>query len=86
MDEEPVCNAMAGTNTFSWEVDDYEIQSFEVDGDFVLVKVAFSCSGEVDQDKPFCGDKIDGRAVAWIDENGDVSFEDVCAKVEDWSD
>lgn len=85
IDEEPVSNAIADTNTFAWEIDDYNIESFQINDDHISATVNFSCSGEQDEDKMFHGNHIDGKATALIDENGDVAFEEIFARLQDLS-
>jgi hypothetical protein len=75
---------MAETNAFSWSVDDYKVTEIDVGEDECTVLLTYSASGDQDEDRGFCGNKINGEAKATIDESGDVTYEIINAEVEDW--
>lgn len=84
VDTEEVVGAMAETNAFSWSVDDYKVTEIDVGEDECTVLLTYSASGDQDEDRGFCGNKINGEAKATIDESGDVTYEIINAEVEDW--
>ena len=85
VDEEAVSGEIANTNAFGWGTDDYYIESYEVNDNYVSVEINFSCSGDQDEDKMFHGDRVDGTATALVDKNGNVTFRDIEAQLQDLS-
>lgn len=83
VDSEEVAGAIATTNAFGWMSDTYEVESYDIEQEKIRVKISWSAVGEQDDDRTYHGDKLNGSAVAVIDQQGEVSYEDVGASVED---
>jgi hypothetical protein len=84
IDDHLICSLMAETNTYEWNVDDYEILNIEVEDELATVSISFHVGGHSDLDKSFCGDEISGTAKAEIDKFGNVSYTEVEAEIVDW--
>jgi len=83
LEAEAFCSKMAETNASGYSVDDYEITSIALEDDLCVVGLRYSASGEQHEDRMLFGSKIDGRADAYIDDRGRVTYENVTAEVDD---
>lgn len=85
LDSEECCAAMAETNAEAWSVDELEVLAIRWDEGGCVADCSYSASGEQREERMYCGNRMTGTAVARIDEEGDVSFEEVGATVDpDW--
>ena len=89
IDADAVNGAIAESNATGFMVDTYEIvdeiKDVDLSGSFVDVAISTNAIGEQDTDKPYCGDEIKVTATARIDDEGNVEFKDVEAKL-NWPD
>lgn len=84
VESEKISSRIAETNAFAYYVDDYSINEIKFASDSCVVKLSFSASGEQDEDRPFCGSKISGEAIATIDEDGNVLYSEIIAEVDNF--
>ncbi len=82
MDEDAVNSEIANTNTFAWDCDDYSIEEIEILETECIVTLYFHATGEIDDDKPFHGNTLSGRAEAVIEEDENVYFQNVTASLD----
>ena len=71
----------ADTNASLWGVDDFSVGAINIDRNEreVRVTLTYSASGTQDENRPFAGRIIEGKAVALIDDDGAVRYDDVSA-------
>jgi hypothetical protein len=83
-DTSEFCAAATDTNVRSWNV--YLDHIVDISNDHVEVraKLVYSASGDSDEDRPFSGNRIEGEAVAIIDDDEHIRYEEVTAEV-DWT-
>jgi uncharacterized protein with HEPN domain len=88
VESEVFCGRMAETNAGGWDIDEMSVESFEVDleDDVCVVNLGFVASGEQHEERMYCGARIVGNALAVIDCNGDVMYENIAAEVESETD
>jgi hypothetical protein len=83
--DEALSGPTAETNADGWGMDTYEVidkaEDIDLSSSRVQVNITAQACGDQDPDKPWCGDVIDVEATAVIDDEGDVSFDDVVAAV-----
>jgi len=82
VNDDPVSSEIASSNATGWGLDTFEITDVKFDKGRCKAHVAFSFSGDQDDDKPWCGTEIRGECVALIDENGDVELSNVSAELD----
>jgi hypothetical protein len=75
-------DAIAGTNAWSWGLDELLIDDINIEGDECFVAITYSATGLQDDDKFFFGDHITGQAEVVIDAAGNVSFDEITAEVD----
>lgn len=81
IDDDVFSHVAAGTNASAWDFADYETGDVDAGEDDIRVHVTYSASGEQEDDMMFWGNRICGEAVAIIDDNGKVSYEEVTAEI-----
>ena len=82
LDAEEVSSEMAGSNASGWGLDT-EPEALGIDlnnPNEAQVKIAFSLSGNQNDDQSYMGTAIEGHALAIIDFTGCVRFANVTAK------
>lgn len=82
LDDDVVSGLMAETNAMGFSVDDYHIESIDFDESGCRVTLSWHASGDQDEDRPYHGSKISGTAVAVIDDNGGVEFEEISGDID----
>ena len=89
IDADAVNGAIAESNATGFMMDTYEIvdemKDLDLGGSFVDIQISANAVGEQDTDKPYCGDEIKVTATARLDDEGNVEFRDVAAKL-NWPD
>lgn len=76
--EEMGC-AIASTNACGFEVGNIDVDRIIVDEEYLSISFSYSASGEQMDDKPYCGTEIAGSGVAFLDKEGEIEFDDICA-------
>ena len=74
-------SAMAETNASDFDVDGYEIRDTELRDDELIINLAYTASGQQDEDRMYSGDTIRGKAVAVVNGFRDVHYAEVTAAV-----
>lgn len=82
IDADEVNSLIAMTNTYAWYCDDYNIEEIEILETECIVTLYFHVSGNQDEDKPFHGDSISGKAEAVIGADESVYFQNVSAHLD----
>mgnify|MGYP001174224255 CR=1 FL=1 len=82
IDSDEVNSLIAITNTYAWDCDDYNIEEIEILDTECIVTLYFHASGDQDDDKPFHGNSISGKAEAVIGEDESVYFQKVSAHLD----
>lgn len=80
-DDAVYASCIATTNALGWGVDEYKIVAYQVVEGEIGVNLTYSASGEQEEDHAFLGDSVSGTAVAVVDDDGDVRYEEVTAEV-----
>lgn len=83
VDEEAFASEMATTNACGWSVDDYHVESIDIEADPIEVRLSYHATGNQLEDKMYYGTVIRGEAVALIDRDGLVEFTQVSAAKDD---
>jgi len=86
IDSDEASSAMASTNASGFYVDDYHVTSISIDEaeKQCRIEMTWHSTGESDPDKSYFGDEIAGTAVAILDDEGRLDFEEVsAARVDD---
>jgi len=81
-DEGDIPSLIAGTNALGWSCDAYNVENLQFRSGKWAAQVSFLLSGEQDEDKPWCGDKITGRCIVTIDSDKTCSFSNIEANLE----
>ncbi len=89
IDFEEASSAMAATNASGFHVDDYHVTGISINKaeKKCRIEMTWYATGETDPDKSYFGNEIAGTAVAILDDEGRLHFEEVsAARVEgdDW--
>jgi hypothetical protein len=82
IDADEVNSLIAMTNTYAWDCDDYNIEEIDILDTECIVTLSFHATGDQDEDKPFHGDSISGKAEAVVGEDESVYFQNVSAKLD----
>ena len=87
IDEEEVNSVITDTNATGWGCETYGIvkDSIVIEDDEVRVDIRTHATGDNDEDQPWVGDALDIEAVMVLDDDGNVSFEDVTTSL-NWPD
>jgi len=72
----------AETNSSGWMADEYEVQDVDLCDDKCLVQLDFALSGDAEEDMGMSGTRITGTAIATIDDNGRVTYDEISGEVE----
>jgi hypothetical protein len=83
VDDEAFASEMATTNACGWSVDDYHVESIDIEADPIEVRLSYHATGDQLEDKMNYGTVIRGEAVALIDRDGLVEFTQVSAAKDD---
>jgi hypothetical protein len=78
--------AIADTNACGFDIDEYSIDSYDIENNEVSVEISFSATGEQLEDKMFCGNRISGHATLIIHEDESIEYQGISAAVDDHSD
>ena len=82
MDLDPILGTIATTNALGWLVDEFILDNIIIDDTEVFINISFTLSSyEHHEDKPYCGDSINGSLVAIIDDNGTLTFTNIEAEL-----
>lgn len=81
LDDDSISGLMAETNSTGFYVDDYHIEAIDFDEATCRVSLSWHASGDQDEDRPYHGDEISGTAVALIDDNGNVEFDEISGEI-----
>lgn len=81
--EDPVASLIAETNAFNFFVDEFSIDNITFEDDFIVeVNFSFHMSGENLEDKPYCGNEINGAGLAIIDSEKNIEIEVLSGEVD----
>lgn len=86
LDEEPIPTLIAGTNALGWGCDIYDLENIQYKDGIWTADVAFSLSGDQQDDKPWHGTSISGSCIVTVDKDKHVIFSKMDASLEDDSD
>lgn len=85
VEHDDVSAIMTDTNTFDWQLAHLEVVGVEQVGPNKLkVKVAWTVSGEQDEDKMYCGTSAHGTADVLVEPYKPLELENVVANAEDY--
>ena len=87
INDDPVfVNACNGTNASGWSVEEYDpvdaLANTDLSGSEVRIPITYSADGEQEEDMGHLGTRITGDAEAVIDDDGNVTCEEVTAEVD----
>lgn len=82
MHSDEVSSLISETNAYGWWCDEFEIEMYRIETEYVVVRLNWSAAGEQSPEHGFNGDTISGTAVAYIDTEGEVTFEDIKASID----
>jgi hypothetical protein len=82
-DNENIGATIADTNAVGWSLDDYEVTKIEMTRGRFLVHFSAQLTGEQEDDKMFCGDKIQVTGQVEILEDGTRKFINLHGEVPD---
>ncbi len=81
-DSDDFAGAIAETNATGYSIEDYSIEEIHFDQDQCVAKIAFSSTGDQLEDKPYCGNEINGEAEAVFDADGRLEYRNITAEVD----
>lgn len=76
-------SAAGRTSATDCGVEEHEIADVNFDGDQCVARFTFAASGEPPDDGCFDGDRIDGKGVLVIDQDGHISLDVLTTEVSD---
>ena len=84
IDSKEFSSQAATTNAVSFGLDVFEIINTDFNDDACVVSFEYSASGTQEEDKPFSGTRISGTAEAIIDSEGNMSFQNIKAFIDNF--
>lgn len=79
--EQAFIDRTAESNADNWAVEEYDILDYEVAETGIRINLAYDGLGDEPEDGASAGNYIEGTAVAVIDDDGELWFEDVTARL-----
>ena len=80
-DEQVFLDCTAETNADNWAVEEFEVLGYELEESRILITLTYRGVGDASTDLPSDGTQIDGIATAIIDDDGELWFDSVTARL-----
>lgn len=80
-EDQAFVDCAAESNADNWAVEEYDILDYEVTETGVRINLAYDGLGDEPENDVTAGNHIEGTAIAVIDDDGDLWFEDVTARL-----
>ena len=77
---DPVASEIASTNALGWGVDVFDVLDVEIGDNEIRAKIEYQLCGDQEDDKPWCGTEISGKATAVIGADGTVEYRNITAE------